>query len=1248
MKVFQWLSNKTAWIGTALVLLLLTLSLTRIGSDLEQGFFGWADGLALRYPSPHVTLVELDGATSNWTATKLTQLVTLLKREQARQIVLAQPPAAWRESTALLNSLNALAAAVPGAASTPGPAVAQVQNVLWLSSLDLADGALDAPLWLTGRSPWPAVEAAPQVRAELAQWQDGTLAAFDQTATSGQMLDDTKGTKTEQGGVATATNANKNTDHANITTAFLPAQSARCAACEVPLWVNTKAGAVPMVGLLGAMQYYGINPSNWPLSRAGLEAASDASSRELVLHAFAPLLRSTAANSVYPHRYRNGEFQRVSASEWLSGNVSSASESASRARLRDGIAVIGFPGESPGITHIGAPQLAAQLISNVLEGHLNVQPGWSVVLTALAWLLVLGLAFAAPWLGGVAWYGFFTVSLAGLLLLLEVAGVAAYGVWVPVLLPALALALLAPLRWLAHQLEMAVTSQARFTAEFFNAVATQVVDPERSFALLRVQPLNQGVLESLLVLVREYEHRMQPQKSEQVLLHILKLDPGCKEALHKLLLLRERGTTYQLAAQLTQSAAQAPRPRQLGRYVIAEELRRTPLGPVYLGLDEISGEPHLLKTAQLERIFNAEAAHRARQRMLALCAPLGRMQHPDVLHTVGFGEQDGLAYYVCNHTPAQPITAFMQQGNLLPLHDVFAIIVRLGRVLTLAHQQQLLHLGLSPHAVLFHAKERLVVLDDFGMAQVLGMGDWSQGGLPLVTPYTAPELIAGAEPGVRSDVYGLAALSYHLLCGAAPLQGSSSAKLVKAILSDAPLSPREARAAQIQSLRTAPNKAVSAAQHVELPSWVANHLLQALHKQPGERPVNIEQFCLPFAAYLLARAESRVGAGSAAVVPMASVASVATVASAVPATPAIAAAVAATPAIPAIPATSAATLAAASAASKAAMPATNVIAAKIPATVAVPVAAPRAPVEAQVVAAQPAPSLHEQVSFQVPRESATREPRAATREPLPRDVMQSEVTQPQAKAQGTKMHPAQAARSAPTQEAVAAPGRAQAAPDALEAPQTAAPVAAPTSAPRAATSATHLGDMVFPPTYVPVAAEAERLNGAYANGFNNSMPARYGFSLQDTVVPPVARPHDHAVQPDEESTAFDWVSALANVAAPVSVPGEAGARRGAVNGAANGALNGAINGALNGASKAAVNGAVNGAINGAMNGAVNGAVKPAINGIAPHAVNGAAPASAIHAHAPSPQAEQAVQPPAMPGAEAQSSGLGATSVTTHH
>ena len=72
-----------------------------------------------------------------------------------------------------------------------------------------------------------------------------------------------------------------------------------------------------------------------------------------------------------------------------------------------------------------------------------------------------------------------------------------------------------------------------------------------------------------------------------------------------------------------------------------------------------------------------------------------------------------------------------------------------------------------------------LVLMDFGAGQRLA--ETGTGGRVVGTPlYLAPEILTGAEATVRSDIYSLGVLLYHLVTGDFPVKGATLGELVSA------------------------------------------------------------------------------------------------------------------------------------------------------------------------------------------------------------------------------------------------------------------------------------------------------------------------------------------------------------------------------------------------------------------------------------------------------------------------------------
>ena len=79
-----------------------------------------------------------------------------------------------------------------------------------------------------------------------------------------------------------------------------------------------------------------------------------------------------------------------------------------------------------------------------------------------------------------------------------------------------------------------------------------------------------------------------------------------------------------------------------------------------------------------------------------------------------------------------------------------------------AHDERLLHRDIKPHNLFLTASGE-VQLGDFGIAVLM---DVNGEGPPLGTPITcAPDVLAGSNTSVRSEVYSLGATLYALLSG---------------------------------------------------------------------------------------------------------------------------------------------------------------------------------------------------------------------------------------------------------------------------------------------------------------------------------------------------------------------------------------------------------------------------------------------------------------------------------------------------
>src|SRR5690606_25714576 len=138
---------------------------------------------------------------------------------------------------------------------------------------------------------------------------------------------------------------------------------------------------------------------------------------------------------------------------------------------------------------------------------------------------------------------------------------------------------------------------------------------------------------------------------------------------------------------------------------------------------------------------------------------LARVRHPNVVTIYGaerIGDQVGMwMEFVKGGTLAQAI----EQGRTFSTPEVCEIGMQLCSAVAAVHAAGLLHRDIKAQNVMLTEEGRLVLMD-FGTGRELR--DGLPAGLAGTPLYLAPELLAGAEPSVRSDIYSVGVLLYHL------------------------------------------------------------------------------------------------------------------------------------------------------------------------------------------------------------------------------------------------------------------------------------------------------------------------------------------------------------------------------------------------------------------------------------------------------------------------------------------------------
>jgi serine/threonine-protein kinase len=148
---------------------------------------------------------------------------------------------------------------------------------------------------------------------------------------------------------------------------------------------------------------------------------------------------------------------------------------------------------------------------------------------------------------------------------------------------------------------------------------------------------------------------------------------------------------------------------------------------------------------------------------------LALLNHPNIVTIHDYGEEDGQGYIVMELVEGQSLASALP----LPPERAIDVVLKIAEALSYAHSQGIIHRDIKPGNVLIDTAGNVKVTD-FGLARMAG-GDAR--GWTLTTPdqtlgtlyYMAPEVMTGAAPDPRMDVYSLGVLLYQTMTGSLPI-----------------------------------------------------------------------------------------------------------------------------------------------------------------------------------------------------------------------------------------------------------------------------------------------------------------------------------------------------------------------------------------------------------------------------------------------------------------------------------------------
>jgi len=232
--------------------------------------------------------------------------------------------------------------------------------------------------------------------------------------------------------------------------------------------------------------------------------------------------------------------------------------------------------------------------------------------------------------------------------------------------------------------------------------------------------------------------------------------------------------------------------QRLGKYQLQGLLGEGGMGEVHRALDSQLGRVVALKILRQSRFAEAQTEQdELVQRFLREGQATAALDHANIVRVYDVGSEAGVYYIAMQLIEGQTLADFLDQA--LPKPRRSAEIMRaVSLAMAHAHAAGILHRDLKPHNVMLDG-EGVPYLTDFGLARRIDDSKLTVSGQLLGTPaYMSPEQARGLGDQVNetSDVYGLGAILYELLCGVPPADGDDLQAVLYIVMHDDPPPPR--------------------------------------------------------------------------------------------------------------------------------------------------------------------------------------------------------------------------------------------------------------------------------------------------------------------------------------------------------------------------------------------------------------------------------------------------------------------------
>src|SRR5436305_2397399 len=207
-----------------------------------------------------------------------------------------------------------------------------------------------------------------------------------------------------------------------------------------------------------------------------------------------------------------------------------------------------------------------------------------------------------------------------------------------------------------------------------------------------------------------------------------------------------------------------------GRYRLVAMLGRGGMGEVYRAEDLTLDQPIALK-------FLPEGVAASPDKLAQFHNELRtarQVSHKNVVRLYDLGDANGRRFLTMEYVDGEDLASLLRRIGRIPQDKAIEIARQLCAGIAAAHERGVLHCDLKPANIMIDGDGNVRVAD-FGLAVAAGDPTASHAGTPQ---YMAPELLAGGQASVGTDLYSLGLVLFELFTGRRPYEAKTLNDLV--------------------------------------------------------------------------------------------------------------------------------------------------------------------------------------------------------------------------------------------------------------------------------------------------------------------------------------------------------------------------------------------------------------------------------------------------------------------------------------